>query len=435
MTPTGAIPRGGSATRVEIVLAGAVLFVVTGGLSAWLTQRFTTGGPDFEQWPYQYPFGLAGLAGAGLLGSRLPALRTGPSRLAAAALAGFVAWSLLSVTWSVVPHLTSSRALTSVGIACFAVWFGTALSSDEQRRAVAGAMVPLVAASAVLVAFVPSYGRGVFRDPTGGRFRGLAPNPNSLGPLCVLAAITFGASAWSARARPRAAAGWLTGVLVSLILLAGSRSETAIATAVFAFAVLAVLAGARELRRRDVSGIAVGAGVIILVAVVAVVAARWLWSLSDLISGDATLGNRRSIWVRVWEVIEHRPLHGWGYWAYWNVTGSGAVVRYGSAHNSALEVLLGLGVVGLVLFGTVVVLALAGVSALAWRRFDNPSVWLAVVVWCLVIGNVTESFVLWYSYNWVLVAAAAVGAWPDRAGPTSAAVSPASDPHPNFGRL
>lgn len=415
MTPTGAASRAGqatrAATRVELGLAGAVLFVLTGGPSAWLTQRFTTGGPDFEQWPYQYPFGLAGLVGAGLLGSRAPALRSAPARVAAGALAGFVAWSLLSVAWSVVPHLTSSRALTSVGVACFAVWFGTALSGDEQRRAVAGAMVAVVAASAVLVAAVPSYGRGVFRDPTGGRFRGLAPNPNSLGPLCVLAGITFVASAWSVRGRRPVAAAWLALALVSVVLLAGSRSETAIATAVFALVVLVALAGARALQRRGVAGAVVGGGVVVLLAVGAVVVTRWFWTISEMISGDATFGHRRSIWVRVGEVIEQRPWRGWGYWAYWNVTGSGAVVRYGSAHNSALEVLLGLGVVGLTLFGTVVVLALAGVSGLAWRRFDPPSVWLAVVVWCLVAGHITESFVLWYSYNWVLVAAAAIGTW------------------------
>ena len=61
-------------------------------------------------------------------------------------------------------------------------------------------------------------------------------------------------------------------------------------------------------------------------------------------------------------------------------------------------------------FLVVVALALQGTIAAAWR---TPSVaswtWLALVLF-LVIENLTESFVLWFSYNWVLLMAAALRA-------------------------
>jgi len=46
-----------------------------------------------------------------------------------------------------------------------------------------------------------------------------------------------------------------------------------------------------------------------------------------------------------------------------------------------------------------------------WETFNPWTVWLSLVVAALAIGHITESFVLWYSYNWALLCAAAVGCW------------------------
>ena len=64
--------------------------------------------------------------------------------------------------------------------------------------------------------------------------------------------------------------------------------------------------------------------------------------------------------------------------------------------------------VGLLLWSMVVAMAIAGVVARAWRQPDTEAwLWLAVVTF-LVVENLTESFVLWFSYNWVLLIAAAL---------------------------
>ena len=56
----------------------------------------------------------------------------------------------------------------------------------------------------------------------------------------------------------------------------------------------------------------------------------------------------------------------------------------------------------------IVGLALYGVIRYAWSRPSPESwVWLVVIVF-LAIENITESFVLWFSYNWVLLMAAAL---------------------------
>lgn len=394
----------------EVILASIVLFILTGGISAFLAQRFTTGGPDFEQWPYEYPFTLAGLVGAGLLGSHLPRLASPAAKLAAGVVGVYVGWSLVSVNWSIIPHLTSSRALTAVGVMCFAVWFGTTLSVRQQMLAVAAAMAVFVAASLLLVVAVPNYGRGAFRDFTGGRFRGLTANPNSLGPLCVLSLITFLAMAWtSPDIRQRAA--WTIGGVVALGLLLGSRSETALATAGLAVGMGAAVYAVGASRRRGIEGRVVAGSAALVVVVGSLVAWREFWQISELLSDDDTFGNRRRIWNHVIEVANLRPWRGWGYWAFWNVTNSGAVIRYGSAHNSLLEVYLGLGRFGVVPFALIVMLAVVGTARRLWLSFTPATAWLSVVVGTLLVGHVTESFVLWHSYNWALVCGTSVGCW------------------------
>ena len=69
---------------------------------------------------------------------------------------------------------------------------------------------------------------------------------------------------------------------------------------------------------------------------------------------------------------------------------------------------LGLGLLGLVPYAVVVVLAVrnAGRDLLRSPSADTW-VWAAVVA-VMLIENITESFILRFSYNWVIVMAAAL---------------------------
>ena len=91
-----------------------------------------------------------------------------------------------------------------------------------------------------------------------------------------------------------------------------------------------------------------------------------------------------------------------------------ALLRRGSAHNSLMEVALGLGLIGTVPFAVIVVLAARNAALHLWRKPGADSwMWAAVVGFALV-ENVTESFVLWFSYVWVLLMAAALRPLPHR---------------------
>ena len=139
-------------------------------------------------------------------------------------------------------------------------------------------------------------------------------------------------------------------------------------------------------------------------AVAAVGAAAAVWNRS-------TLASRRAIWDSVWDRIVERPIVGQGWFTVWDLgdfSGADELWSAGSAHNSFLEVWLGAGLLALIPFLVIIVVALWGSAQTLWRDPSADSwTYFALVVF-LVVVNLTLSFVLWFSYNWVLLMSAAL---------------------------
>ncbi|MDE0268316.1 MAG: O-antigen ligase family protein [Acidimicrobiaceae bacterium] len=144
----------------------------------------------------------------------------------------------------------------------------------------------------------------------------------------------------------------------------------------------------------------------ITAVVVAVFGVTILWD-------ESTFVQRRTIWRLVWDLILDKPLTGYGFFMFWEeseLTESHELLRRGSAHNSLLETGLGLGIIGVAPF--VIIVFLAAWNALGdLRKRPAADTWMwAAMVLFLLIENITESFILWFSYNWILLMAAAIRA-------------------------
>lgn len=126
------------AMRMPLVLfaAAGVLFA-SGAPSVTIGVHLLNEPLSFETWAFSYPMTAVGLIGVVLFWSSLGRRPVRSWPWAIWPLALLVGWSLLSVVWSVSPELTGPRALTSVGIAAFSVWFGYELKFDEQLVALA----------------------------------------------------------------------------------------------------------------------------------------------------------------------------------------------------------------------------------------------------------------------------------------------------------
>ena len=407
-----------SATRVgRVAVAAAALLVLTNGpvlLFSKSVLNRTTRWEDIAVWPFLVAAAVCGaaLAAWNVLGTPNRPLETS-ERIAAAAAGWFTLAALASSLWSVDATATAWRSSIYIGMALLAL----AIARFDARDATA--TIGLVAGTAVvasllLVVLRPDLGLG-----PNDYWKGVYTNRNSLAPLAaigVLAGVRF--VLVPGRLRRTAALGLTAGSAAALV---GAGSRTAWAALMVAVAVCGLplayhwLAG-RGSRRHAAAVTLAAAGVGAAGAVSALVA---VWNVP-------TLSQRRTMWRLVWDRIFERPLGGYGFFTFWDIEEltQHVLLRRGSAHNSLVEVGLGLGLLGAVPFVVIVVLAARNAGLALWRR-PGPDTWMwAALVAFLLVENVTESFVLWFSYSWVLLMAAALRPAPPEGSPVDLESTP-----------
>ena len=383
--------------------ASAALLVLTNGpvllFSKSVLDR-TGRWEDAAVWPLLVAAAACGgaLAAWDLLGARRRVLRAS-ERIAAAAAGWFALAALASSLWSVDPTATSWRSSIYVGMALLA-WAIARFDARDTTATIAVVAASAVGASLLLVALRPDLGLG-----PNDYWRGVYTNRNSLAPLAaigVLAGVRFVLTPGRSR---RVAAALLVAGSAAALVGAGSRTAWVALTAAVAVSGLPLaywwLAGRWDRRRAAWACLAAaGAG---LAAAVGTVVAVW---------NEPTLHQRRTIWGLVWDRILERPVGGHGFFTFWDIEEltQHVLLRRGSAHNSLVEVGLGLGLLGVVPFVAILVLAVRNAGLSVWRR-PGADTWMwAALVAFLLVENVTESFVLWFSYSWVLLMAAALRA-------------------------
>ena len=397
MTSGGATPFRWGAVSV----AAAALLVFTNGpvllFSKHVLDR-TGRWEDHAVWP--------ALAAAAICGAVLASLRVARSTnhrhnrfslVAAAAVGCFTLAAVASTLWSVDPTATAWRSSVYVGMALLA-WAIAGFDHDEAVAAVAAVAAAAVAASLLLVWLRPDL--GLHAD---GSWKGVYTNPNSLAPLAAVAVLVAVRYLLASRGWRRVVAAGGAAAAVAVLLGAGSRTAwISLATA----AVAATVVGSYHWLRRRCSPVAAGtatATAAILASSAAAAAVAVQWSVP-------TFSQRREMWSLVWDRIVQRPLLGHGFFTFWDIEEltQHALLRRGSAHNSLVEVGLGLGLLGAVPFTVIILLAARNAGSVLWRRPD-PDTWFgAALVTFLIVENLTESFVLWFSYSWVLLMAASL---------------------------
>ena len=326
------------------------------------------------------------------------------SRPALAAIGWYSAAAVASSLWSVYPSATLWRSVVYLGLILLAVALASFTDDELSTVLVLLASVAVVGSLAVIVL---QHDVGTDRD---GNWIGMYTNRNSLAPLAALGVI--GGLRWllpTAMSVSRYRRVWGAALVVaSLVTLIGAGSRTAwlaLAAALALASAFGVVAGAFRLRRWPpwkARAAAAGGGLVAVGVSVAVVAAAW-----DV----PTFLQRRTIWSLVWDRVLERPWGGYGFFAFWEVpelVAEHLLLERGSAHNSLVETALGLGVVGTVPFVMLLVLAAVNAGRGLWLRPSaGTGMWAAVAVFVLV-ENMTESFVLWFSHIWVLLLAAAL---------------------------
>jgi len=255
----------------------------------------------------------------------------------------FIGFLTLSSLWSVNPGASFRAGVALAMTTVFAIYLVTHYGSIGAARVYTGFLLGLIVLSAVLVVVAP--GIGLHHDSHAGAWRGYFTHKNVAGETTIwtLPAVFY---LLAAKKIPR----WLGigAIVLTLGFIVMTHSKTSL---VVAMAMVALYALGRTLRQ-DIRATAVillllvsGAGLIAFVLVFAPDVAV------SVLGRDATFTGRTYIWSELEHLIAARPYLGHGYSAIWDVT-YGPLYRFladwkiGSGHNSYMDMMVDVGIIG-----------------------------------------------------------------------------------------
>jgi O-antigen ligase len=314
--------------------------------------------------------------------------------------------AVASTAWSQVPIFTLRRSLILVATTAFGIYFGARFGVYEQLRILAYVMGVVICASFFFAVFLPQY--GIDHTLHTGSWQGVFAQKNSLGRIAVLSVIVFlFVQLRSGRWRG------LVGIGGALVLLALSRSATAVIVLGLAVGMMAVL---RLFRTRFTFAIPVLAlgGMILSLAIFS--GRLGFVNLLHFLHRDPGMTGRTSLWGAVMTAIAARPWFGYGFEAFWlGMRGaSGALVQQlhwspPHSHNGFLDLMLELGVFGPILFTIGYLLLWRRALRFLRRDQSRVSVWICTYLFFILVYNFSERTILdQNSIFWVLYTSTAV---------------------------
>ena len=254
-----------------------------------------------------------------------------------------VIFALASTLWSVEPGDTFRRSIGLLGTTLAGLYIGTHFEPRQQIRILAVCVVVAAVLSFFVAIAAPQIG------VTSDGWQGVFFQKNSLGRMMCLGIVCLSFIAIGDR-RNRLFALLAIPLCVALLILSGS-----VTAAFVAFGILASIPFIPILRwpigRLTAIGVSFAAVIIPL--------GIWVLENSDVVlralGKQSHLTGRLPLWAHIKLEILTMPILGHGYAAFWSTPESDRlrqVLNWDimNAHNGFLEMMLGLGIVGLIIF-------------------------------------------------------------------------------------
>lgn len=264
-------------------------------------------------------------------------------------LIGLIAFAVLSAAWSIDGAATLRRCVWLALTMAFGLYLAWRYDWRGLLNVLAGAFLVLALGSLALGALAPAIGRMTQEHP--GAWSGLWTHKNTLGGIMALGVAACVAAAISSVERRKL---WSFAALCCFALVVLSTSKTALIASLLG--VVAIGAG-MLVRRGPLQTIAVVASVLVAFVIGAGVVLLAPDLVVAALGRDLTLTGRTDIWEAAAPAVAAKPWLGYGYYAFWLPDNGPAYwVReavawpVASAHSTWLELALGLGRVGVVLF-------------------------------------------------------------------------------------
>jgi len=370
----------------SLVLGYLVFLTLIGQLLSIKPQPFTGEGNPMRQLFYILALGLAIWAARGLAQPRR--LLVLPVSMTIALL-----WCLLSVSWALAPSISIRRLILTIS----ALWsvFIVVRNAGFERSVRAIQIMLVVGLVLNYAAIVISPGTAIHQPGQAGgpeligNWRGVLPHKNFAGAICAMTIIYFGLAGQRLKIVYKLAI-----MLAAAFFLYKTASKTSMG-----FTAAAMVAGwmANRYNPRYRSIILPLALVVIACAVM--FGQEQLAALLSPFSRQDALTGRVQIWPILVNYARDHWLLGSGYGSFWNIGGDSPVFHYarswvkelGNGHNGYLDLLVQIGVPGLLLtvFATMF-LPLGKLFASQGMVPQRRGFLIAVILFCMG-HNLTES--------------------------------------------
>ncbi|HSP75118.1 MAG TPA: exopolysaccharide production protein [Cryobacterium sp.] len=330
----------------------------------------------------------------------------------------FVGWCALSVLWSGYPLHTLSASLYQLAFTFLAIYIALARDTIQVVRATGDVLRVLLGLSLALEVLsgllldMPFVFLGIQGNMDSfGPVQGIFGSRNVFGLVSLIAAVTFAVELRSRSVRRGLGIGSIALAVFGLLL---SRSPVILVVALFVgLAALALLwlrstpVANRWVLQIGLLGATVVAGIVAVAARVRII---------DQLNAGSEFEARITLWGEMRRLATLHPLEGWGWAGRWPLD----VTPYGwlsfvterpqtSGLNAFLDVYFQAGLVGLLAFLALVLLAFWRSWLLASDKRSMVYVWSPLVLVTLLVTSAAESTVL-VDFGWLLLLICAVKA-------------------------
>jgi exopolysaccharide production protein ExoQ len=313
--------------------------------------------------------------------------------------------ALVSTAWSDHPDITIRRACSLLTATLWA-WYVTSRYDLKDVISIARQSIGLLALASLAIAILaPDMGRDDPAGPDG--WRGVFANKNNLGVIMALGVATYFYALLAPRKRILSYLFFSVGVLLCLGMLYLSQSRTSWLIGLLAPVLCIVI---RLTHKRVGVAIIIWTTILLLLAPAIVVVTDQLGAIAPILGRDATLTGRVDLWLVLPSYIEQRLWLGYGYAAFWvqdsvNVFMIWSTVGWEPphAHDGWLDLMLELGVAGLLLLASQIVLILVnGVRAVIEGR-EPDTQYVLLITFLTLVYNVAESNLVRPDILWVML--------------------------------
>jgi exopolysaccharide production protein ExoQ len=333
--------------------------------------------------------------------SRLSKLSLSPNVVC---LLAYMALAGASVFWALDPWLSFQRYVLQVMI-LISVILPTTLLAGRMADLMRGLFLCFAFASILNVFFV------IGRPPTDIGYAGYFLHKNALG---AAAAITFILALHETSFQGARRTFGVVMIIIATFLLIVSESKTSLGFAMVAPTLAGLVVAV---------GVSIRISPIIILFYMVVLGATFYATLSEAFDfdistvslhlfGDPTFTGRTSTWAFALDMIERRPLLGWGYQSFWLVgpdapsvlDAPGWVAEMPDAHNGYLDTILETGLLGLAVLTTFIIATLNAVGRVAEREPLRAWLALSLMLFIILYNGLESTLVHGFAITWVVFA-------------------------------